>query len=215
MGKGITRIEQLPYNGSFELMTILKHKENLAEKIDADWYIHNDADEIREAPMPPYKTLCEGIQDVDRMGYNAIDFDEFVFLPTSNEECYENTDFVREMRYYYFYKTGLLRQVKAWKNLKRRIDLTSWAGHQVLFRGRKIFPEKFIYRHYMTLSKNHAIKKYGEMVYSKYEVEKLRWHIGRTGFRKDNVVFPQKKDMCSIDTPGWDRTHPQAGRLFL
>jgi glycosyltransferase involved in cell wall biosynthesis len=215
LGKGITRIEQLPYTGAFELWEILRHKERLAKEIDADWYISHDADEIREAPSPTYTTLYEGICDVDRMGYNAIDFDEFVFTPTSDEEHFEGTDYVNEMRYYYYFQPGPLRQVKAWKNLKRRIDLTSWGGHQVLFRGRKIFPEKFILRHYMTLSKNHAIKKYGERVYSKYEVEKLHWHMGRTGFRKNDVVFPQKKDMSCIDTPGWDRSDPQVGRLFL
>ncbi len=215
LGKRITRIEQLPYTGVFEWREVLRHKERLAKEIDADWYIHHDADEIREAPSPTYTTLYEGIYNVDRMGYNAIDFDEFVFTPTTDEEHFEGTDYVNEMRYYYFFQPGPLRRVNAWKNLRRRIDLKNWGGHQILFRGRKIYPEKFILRHYIILSRAHAIKKYGERVYSKYEVEKLHWHIGRTGFQIDHLNFPKKENLCCIDTDYWDRSHPQRDHLFL
>lgn len=44
------------------------NEEKLAAEINADWFIHHDADEIREAPSP-YKTLKEGIEDADRQGY--------------------------------------------------------------------------------------------------------------------------------------------------
>jgi len=213
--KGVARIEQLPYKGFYDLFSILENERKLVKEIDADWFIHHDADEIREAPMPPYKTLYEGIQDVDRMGYNAINFDEFVFLPTSDEEHYEGTDYIKEMRYYYLFEPGPLRRVNAWKNLKKPIDLKSWGGHQVNFTDRRIFPGNFIMRHYIALSKVHIIKKYGERVYSKYEVNELGWHKYRIGFRTDRLVFPKKEDICCTDTNHWDRSKPRHQHLFL
>jgi hypothetical protein len=75
-----------------------------------------DADEIREAP-PPYSTLREGLEGADREGFNAVNFDEFVFLPTSEEESFEGTDYVASMEYYYFFEPRPLRQVKAWKKV--------------------------------------------------------------------------------------------------
>lgn len=44
------------YEGKFELTKICKNEERLASEIDADWFIHHDADEIRQAPAP-YQTL--------------------------------------------------------------------------------------------------------------------------------------------------------------
>jgi glycosyltransferase involved in cell wall biosynthesis len=215
LGKGITRIEQLPYTGAFELWEILRHEERLAKEIDADWYIHHDADEIREAPSPTYTTLYEGIYNVDRMGYNAIDFDEFVFTPTSDEERFEGTDYVNEMRYYYFFQPGPLRRVNAWKNLRRRIDLVQWGGHQILFRGRKIYPEKFILRHYIVLSRTHAIRKFGERIYSKKDIARFGWFKNRAGFQIDHLNFPKRENLCCIDTDSWDRSNPHRDHLLF
>src|SRR4029077_14897095 len=100
LDRGVIRIEQLPFSGVFELETQLRCKERLAAEIGADWFIHCDADEIRQAPKP-YATLREGIEAVDRQGYNAIDFDEFVFLPTADYESFEGCDYIEAMRYYY------------------------------------------------------------------------------------------------------------------
>ncbi|MCT7967819.1 glycosyltransferase family 2 protein [Laspinema sp. D1] len=62
LGRGVFRIEHFPFKGCFELEKILLNEEKLAVEIDADWFIHHDADEIREAPSP-YKTgvTCEAL----------------------------------------------------------------------------------------------------------------------------------------------------------
>ncbi len=155
LDKGVFRIEHLPFKGVYEWCEILRKKEQLSSEIDADWFIHYDADEIREAPLP-YKTLLEGIEEVDRQGYNAIDFDEFVFLPTSDDESYEGTDYVKTMQYYYIFQPWPLHQVKAWKKTEVPINLTNSGGHRVEFKGREIFPDLFIFWHYILLSKAHG-----------------------------------------------------------
>lgn len=214
LGKGVFRIEHLPFSGIYEWVKVLENKASLAEEIDADWFIHQDADEIREAPAP-YRTLHEGIKDVDRLGYNAINFDEFVFLPTNDNDRYEGTDFVNEMRYYYFFEPYPLRQIKAWKNLKKPFDLKSSGGHHVVFEGQRIFPTNFILRHYIGLSREHIIMKYCSRKYSKYAVEQLGWHGKRAAFEAKRLVLPNRKDMCSIDTNCWDRSKPWKQHTFL
>ena len=102
--KGVFRIEYLPYSGIYEWKKILKFKGSLAHEINSDWFIHHDGDEIREAPSP-YANLIEAIKDADEKDCNAINSDEFVFIPTSDDEEFEGKDYVREMKYYYFFDT--------------------------------------------------------------------------------------------------------------
>src|SRR5689334_9957716 len=79
VGKGVLRVERMtgsPDNdgtNAFQWERILRRKEELAREIDADWFIHHDADEFRESPWSG-RSLAEAIAAVDRAGYNAIDF---------------------------------------------------------------------------------------------------------------------------------------------
>ncbi|HEY9809673.1 MAG TPA: glycosyltransferase family 25 protein [Halomicronema sp.] len=208
LDRGVFRIEHFPFNGFFELEKILLNEEKLASEIDADWFIHLDADEIREAPKP-YISLLEGIEDADRQGYNAINFDEFVFMPTNDEENFEGKDYVKEMQYYYFFEPFPLREVKAWKKTSN-IDLHSSGGHRVEFTGIKIFPVSFILRHYILLSKFHAITKYGNRVFSESELAK-GWHGDRKNFSAESIKFSQRECLKKIDNFSqwnWDKSEP-------
>src|SRR5262249_4833235 len=88
VGKGLLQIETFPETcgtdtdgiNSFEWAAILRRKEELTSKLRADWFIHHDADEIRESPWPN-TTLKEGFRWVDKLGYNCIDFRVFNFPP--------------------------------------------------------------------------------------------------------------------------------------
>jgi glycosyltransferase involved in cell wall biosynthesis len=214
LGRGVIRIEHFPFNGCFELDKILLNEERLAAEIDADWFIHHDADEIREAPSP-YKTLKEGIEDADRQGYNAINFDEFVFLPTSEDESFEGKDYVKEMRYYYFFEPHPLRRVNAWKKTAN-IDLHSSGGHRVKFETPKIFTVSFILRHYIVLSKSHAIEKYSSRIHSKADLQK-GWMLERAAFALDWLKFPAKARLKRLNDSGnnWDKSEPWVKHEFL
>jgi len=160
-------------------------------------------------------TLAEGIKDVDKLGYNAINFDEFVFLPTSETDFFEQTDFVKEMKHYYFFNPTQLSRVNAWKNLKIRVDLKSKGGHQVIFDGRRIFPESFVLRHYIGLSKQAIQKKYGERIFSDYEVKQLGWHRKRAMFKPEKLVLPCRADLCCFNGKDWDRSNPVKVHSFM
>ncbi len=216
LGKGVFRIEHIPFNGCFELEKQLELKEALAQEIDADWFIHHDADEIREAP-PPFKTLKEGIMHVDRQGYNAINFDEFVFVPTDESESFEGKDYVKEIRYYYYFQRGnKKRHIKAWKKQTVEINLSRWGGHRIYFEGMKIYPQNFILRHYIVLSKPHAIRKYCERVFSIEEVREKGWHLNRISLTPGDIKMPPRDILKEYREDGvWDRSDPWPDHYFL
>jgi len=208
IGRGVFRIDDIPYNGQYEWEVILKYKEKLALELDADWFIHHDADEIREAPIP-YKDLLQGIENADNKGFNAINFDEFVFLPAAPDEHFEGKDFLKEMRYYYYFNKRPLHRVNAWKKTMLKIDLATSGGHRVVFDGQKICPEHFILRHYIALSKEHLIKKYSTRAYSRREVNELGWHTERAGFDANKLIMPNKEELKQLSADGnWDRSDP-------
>jgi glycosyltransferase involved in cell wall biosynthesis len=201
LNRGVIRIEHLAFSGAFELTAQLVCKERLAAEIEADWFIHQDADEIREAPKR-YKTLREGIEAVDAAGYNAIDFDEFVFTPTSEDETFEDCDYVTAMRRYYYFEPDSpdRYRVNAWKK-HPELDLHTLAGHKALFPGLRIAPEPFIMRHYMVLSRGHAIEKYAQRPFSPAE-RANSWHGDRASFRPDEFNFPPKDRLKQLSFEG-------------
>lgn len=206
IGRGVLRIENLPFNGCFDLPEILRHKEKLTQEIDADWFMHYDADEIREAALP-HRTLLEGIHDADKQGFNAINFDEFVFLPTDDSQSYEAKDYVAEMQYYYFFEPYSLRRLNAWKNTAADVDIVSSAGHCVNFEGRKVFPINFILRHYICLSRAHAIMKYGARVFSLNAVKDRGWSKDRVSFTPEKLHFPSPLRLKLL-SDSWDKSDP-------
>src|SRR5262245_41210084 len=60
LGRGLLDIESFPPSCTvetsayevFDWTAILHRKEELAQTLCADWFIHHDADEIRESPWP-------------------------------------------------------------------------------------------------------------------------------------------------------------------
>jgi glycosyltransferase involved in cell wall biosynthesis len=214
MGRGVFRIEHIPFDGVYEWERILQHKSRLAQEIDADWFIHHDADEVREAPVR-FKNLHEGINFVERAGYNAINSDEFVFVPMNEEETFEETDYIHEMKEYYYFHPKDLHRVNIWKKTRQEVDLVSSGGHSAVFEGSNIFPENFILRHYIFLSKRHGVEKYSQRKYDSREVDK-GMHMKRARFAEENFCFPDKDIVRRLTTDGnWDTSSPSRTHFFL
>ena len=215
LDRNVFRIERQEYKGNFDLCEQLRIKENLASEIQADWFIHCDADEIREAPEH-YSSLYQGILAASMAGYNAINFDEFIFIPLDENERHENKDFVKSMRHYYFFEPYPLRRINAWKKTNSPIDLVSSGGHNVLFADRKIFPENFILRHYIGLSASHLNFKYSQRVFSESEVNDRRWHGWRAKFSKYRIGLPAVENLKLYLGDGkWDKTNAKKEHIFV
>ena len=98
-------LETAPRHGVYSWRPLLERKEALAETLDADWFVHLDADETRLPPRSSL-TLAEAIAEVDALGYNAVDFQEFTFVPTIEAPDHDHPRFQETMHHYYAYSPG-------------------------------------------------------------------------------------------------------------
>ena len=215
-GRGVIDVQEYAYPGYYDWAGLLQKKEKLAAELDCDWFIHHDSDEVREAP-PRWKSLREGIEAVDADGCNAINFDEFIFVPSNPHDDFSGADFVAGMRSYFYFHPNPTHRVNAWKNTGRNVDLVSRGGHEVLFDGRRIYPENFTLRHYICLSHEHANHKYcRDHVYSKKEVEQRGWHKRRLEAAKQGISLPSSKKLKELGDNGkFDRSDPQTRNLMF
>ena len=217
LGRGVIGIERHPYPGYYDWTGILQHKAALAQALEADWFIHHDADEIRQSRHAG-ETLAAAIARADAAGYNAIDFDEFVFLPTSDADeaqCLP-ADYVAELRHAYYFSPQPMHRVNAWKKTSETVNLHAHGGHQADFAGRLLSPERLILRHYPFLSRRHLVEKYTkERVYSEHEVQVLGWHGKRADFKEEAFWMPALDDLLEPDRAGWDTSMPYRTHPFL
>jgi Glycosyltransferases involved in cell wall biogenesis len=180
LDRGLIAIEKFPVDGPpqhYEWGRLLRRVEEVAEQISADWFIHHDVDEIRESPWSG-TSLRDGLYRVDRSGFNAIDHTVLVFPPADNGYV-PGTDFGRYFVHFAFgQRLGHFSQVKAWKNLKRPVHLKNSGGHEVEFDGRRVYPFKFLLKHYPIRSQAHGVRKvFAERVARFSPGEKaMGWH---------------------------------------
>lgn len=164
LGRGVLRIERFPEESGIAPAAaaarpwecLLRRKEQLARELEADWFIHHDADEFRESPWDNL-TLAAGLARVDRLGYNAVDFAVLNFPPVTDD--YRAGADLALLFPYCEPATDLDRlQVKCWKK-QPEINLVSSGGHDPAFPGRRVFPVRFLCRHYPLRGREQAARK--------------------------------------------------------
>ena len=124
----------------------LEKTEAYAATLEVDWVMHHDADEIRMSPWRGV-TLKDALARIHGLGYNAVDHTvlDFRFLSNrpSGKAPYQNN-----LTHFEFgRRPGHFQQIKAWKNVER-IQLSNTGGHEAHFPGRRIYPIKFLMKHY-------------------------------------------------------------------
>jgi glycosyltransferase involved in cell wall biosynthesis len=215
-GRGLAGIESFPRDGEYRWLRLLARKSELAAILDADWFLHVDADEIR---LPPRSgsTLAGALAEVDRAGYNAVDFVEFTFVPTREHPDHDHPRYQETMRAYYPFLPRSPDRLNAWKRQDEPVDLVSSGGHVVAFPGLRRYPEAFRMRHYLFLSVEHAIRKYAERVYAADEVE-AGWHRKRAALTPGDVTLLPESELRTyvsddeLDPSGPWTEHPLFGR---
>jgi hypothetical protein len=183
VGRGVLAVEPVDggADGVFDWERILRRKSALACELDADWFIHHDADEFRESPWRGV-TLREAIARVEAAGFNAIDFASLDFWPTHDR--FRPGDDLRQTFTRYAEASPCDRvQVRCWKKTAAPVDLASSGGHDAQFHGRRVFPLRFISRHYPIRSQAHGVRKvFDERVGRFRHQERARgWHVQYDG----------------------------------
>lgn len=211
LGRNLIAIERIPRNGMFQTQKILMRKEELADEIEADWLMHADPDEIRVAPNST-QTLAEAIAEVDKKGYNAVNFMEYTFLPVRESSDHDNAEFQKTMRWYYPFAQRHPHRLNAWKKQNRRwpgakaflrelvrnhrlppsVNLRDSGGHLVQFPGIKPYPVDFKLKHYIVLSLDHAIQKYVKKSYDPTETGAHGW---RATVKEHEFLLPSQSQM--------------------
>jgi len=192
LGRGLVDIETFPRaEGVYKWRPILERKEQLATVLEADWFMHVDADEIRLPPRSD-RTLAQAFAEAEAQGYNAVNFLEFTFVPTREAPDHDHPHFQQTMRWYYPFLPFFPHRLNAWKRQPERVDLAG--GHRVRFPGLRMYPESFKMRHYLFLDVAHAVRKYAGRSYDAAEVRK-GWHGWRAKLVPEKIELPSRKEL--------------------
>lgn len=166
------------YGNTYEWYKLLCNTEKISHEFSLkyDWFMHNDADEIRNAPISNI-TLNDMISFVDNLGYNALDFTVLDFRFTKNNDSVESNFEKNLLSFEFGRNPGHFQQVKAWK-YSPNINLCESGGHDAKFPNRKIYPINFLTKHYPLRSYSQAIKKiYQDRITRIAKEQKERgWH---------------------------------------
>ena len=203
---GLVQVTKMPFARAFSLADQLREKMTMAESIETDWLVHLDADEIMHS-FRPDETLADAIGRLAAGGWNAINFDEFVFLPLERDYV-ANAPGDQPMPHYYFFQPSFPRLVRAW----RKADgvAPTGGGHGLAGPDLRLSPETLAVRHYIVLNQAHAFKKYPTRRFSPAEVA-AGWHINRIGHPMESFVFPaaeRLKRLADFGERNLDRSDP-------
>jgi glycosyl transferase family 2 len=204
LGRGLLEIEEFPGTAAeggehpFDWTAILRRKEELAATLDADWFLHHDADEFRETPWPGIR-LGDGIRWVDRLGYNCIDFRVFNFPPV--DDTFAGGDPRAHFRYWSEAPEFDRSQLKCWKNDGGPVSLMPSGGHEVGIPNRRVFPIPFLLRHYPIRGQAHGRRKVFSDRRGRFvDRERARqWHIQYDGIDESHDFLADPATLRPFD----------------
>jgi glycosyltransferase involved in cell wall biosynthesis len=187
----------VPFEGVFDHERMLIEQEVLIKEHAADWIIHHGADEIMHSYRTD-ETLSEAIARLDAAGWNAVNFDEFVFLPLDTPYVPDH-DGWQPLRYYYAYELAASGLVRA---RKRTLDvnMVKYAGHRLDGEPIALAPETMALRHYIFRDQRHAFEKYPARVYAP-EALARGWSRDKHGVPADAFAFPHRDRLRILSDP--------------
>jgi glycosyltransferase involved in cell wall biosynthesis len=163
-------VERFPRAGPspyFDWGAMLARIEELCGEIDADWFVRRGADEVLRSPWPDL-SYKDSLYRIDQAGFNCVDHTIVEFHPV--DDGFEaGMDHESYFKYFDFKHLSHPFQRKAWKNYGQPISSIPSAGHDVIFAGRRVYPFKFLVKHYSFRSQTHGEKKV-------FRERKARWN---------------------------------------
>ena len=206
-GRGVIGIESFPKSSDrrperFDWRELLRRKEALARELNGDWFIHHDADEFRESPWPGVR-LVDAIARVDAAGYNAVDFELLNFRPT-DDSFVPGTDPRPVIRMYERGDEWDRLQIKCWKKTSEPVDLASSGGHDAQFANRRVFPLRFVLRHYPVRGQAHGMRKVFSERRARLNPDEraLGWHVQYEAVNAPHDFIASASELTEYDADG-------------
>jgi len=204
LGRGVQKISRFPESGpagTYDLYELLLHVEKLAQASSADWILVNDADEIRESPWTQLN-LRQALYQVDRAGFNAIDYTALDFHPTGGP-FFGNGLIQPQFSYFEFgTRPGHFRLIKAWRRQTGAIEFAWSGGHEVRFTERRVYPFKFLLRHYPIRTQEQGQRKVFVDRLPRFNVQDRQvrgWHIQYDGLSREQSFVRDPATLLRFD----------------
>jgi hypothetical protein len=203
-GRGLVRVEQFPATGptgTYDWHRLLSRVEEIATEEQTDWVIHHDADEIRQSPWPELD-LRSALYQVDLDGYNCIDHICANFQATAESEAAGACVPDAFQHFEFGKRPGHFLQKKAWKKQPARVALADSGGHDVNFPGRRVYPLRFLLRHYPIRSQEHGQRKVIAERLARFnpdERESRGWHSHYDALRGADNFLRNPAELLSFD----------------
>jgi hypothetical protein len=203
-------VERFPRDGPskyFEWAAMLERLETLSREIDADWFIRRGADEVLVSPWPG-TSYRDALYLVDQSGFNCVDHTIVEFHPVDNG-FKPSMDHEAYFRHFDFKHLSHPKQRKAWKNCGQLISTIPSAGHDVLFAGRRIYPFKFLLKHYSFRSQEQAEKKVFRERKARWNpAERARgWHIHYDSLQEGHRFVQPVSEKAVFDEDHFNKTY--------
>jgi hypothetical protein len=197
-------VERFPKEGPsnyFDWGAMLGRMEALSREIEADWFVRRGADEVLMSPWPGI-SYRDGLYLVDQAGFNCVDHTIVEFHPV--DDGFEmGMDHEAYLRHFDFKHLSHPRQRKAWKNFGQPISTIPSAGHDVVFAGRRIYPFKFLLKHYSFRSQRQAERKVFHERKARWNPKERAkgWHIHYDSMQEGHrfVKLASEKDVFEED----------------
>jgi hypothetical protein len=207
---GAITLERFPLEppATFNHGDLLRKIEEVARRASADWTIHHDADERRRPPWSGV-TLRDALHTAQKSGFNAIDHTVLTFRPI-DDTWSPGTDPEAHLRHFELEaRPDLLLQIKAWRT-GVAIDLATSGGHEVRFERRRVFPYRFLLKHYPLRSQEQAERKVFRERRARWnEVERAQgWHHHYDAVHVGQSFVWRREDL-------WEFVEGQTQRQFV
>ncbi len=203
-------VERFPKEGPsnyFDWGAMLERMEALSREIEADWFVRRGADEVLASPWPgiSYK---DALYLVDQEGFNCVDHTIVEFHPV-DDGFKAGMDHEAYFRHFDFKNLSHANQRKAWKNCGQPISTIASAGHDVVFDGRRVYPFKFLLKHYSFRSQKHGEKKVFRERKSRWNPnERARgWHIHYDSMQEGHRFVQPASEKEVFDEDNFNKTY--------
>jgi hypothetical protein len=197
------KIERFPRAGPsqyYEWKPILLKKQQLAMAFPGRWIIHHDSDEIRVSPWADV-SFRAGLYLAQCMNFNAVDFTVCDFRPVDSSFSPGMDPEVALPFFEFGRRSGHFKQVKAWLQGVEPVNLVGSGGHDVQFSKRRIFPYKFLLKHYPLRRPDQARRKIFEERLGRFSPQERAegQHVQYDHWSRDDPFLWSAADLIRFD----------------